>query len=468
MENRFDLVVVGGGPGGYTAAIKAAKLGFRTALIEERELGGTCLNRGCIPTKAMLHAAKLFRQAKEDERFGVLVTGAEVDYGRLLEYRRDTSAQLIQGINQLLKANGVTCFWGRGTLFPKNKVRVTSANSETMLDADHVLLATGSKPKMLPLPGMELPGVLSSDGLFELKERPQSMIIIGGGAIGVEFAEVFSALGSRVTIIEAQPRLLPGMDREISQNLRMILKKRGVELHTGADLLEIRQKGNELTCSFLEKEREETVFAQYVLCSVGRGPNIDGLFSKNVEPAMEQGYVMVDNVFRTSLESVYAIGDLIGGAQLAYTASTQGIAVAERLAGKALSVNVNIVPRCIYTDPEIATVGLSEDEAKNLGISAHVGKFIMGANGKSLIAKAERGFIKVIASAGSKELLGAQLMCPRATDMIGELATAVANRMTVPQLLSTMRAHPTYNEGLGEALEELMGGAIHVVPKHSY
>lgn len=466
MVNQFNLVVIGGGPGGYTAAIKAAKSGFRTALVEGRELGGTCLNRGCIPTKAMLHAAKLFRHVKEGERFGILADGAEVDYGKLLEYRRDTVTQLVQGVEQLLKANGVTCLFGWGTLLSKNRVRITSANGETIIDADNVLLATGSKPKMLPLPGMELPGVLSSDELFELEELPQSLIIIGGGAIGVEFAETFSALGSRVTVLEAQPRLLPGIDREISQNLRMILKKRGVELHTGANLMEIQQDQNGLTCTFLEKEREKAVFARYVLCSVGRGPNTANLFGKGVEPEMERGYVVVDDAFRTSLEGVYAIGDLIGGAQLAHAASAQGATAVECLEGKVPSINVNVVPRCIYTDPEIAAVGLSEDEAKSRGISVHIGKFVMGSNGKSLIARAEHGFIKVVASVGTEELLGAQLMCSRATDMIGELATAVANRMTVPQLLAAMRAHPTYNEGLGEALQELAGGAIHVVPKH--
>lgn len=466
MENQFDLVVIGGGLGGYTATIKAAKLGLRTALVEERDLGGTCLNRGCITTKAMLHVAKLFRQIKESEKFGINVDGAEVDYEKLLKYRRDTTAQLGQGVDHLLRANGVTCFFGRGTLLPERRVRITSANGTAVLKASNVLLATGSKPKMLPFSGMELPNVLDSDGLFELKELPQSLVIIGGGAIGVEFAEVFSALGSKVIILETQPRLLSGMDREISQNLRMILKKRGVELHTEANLLEIQQKENGLTCIFLEKERKETVFAQYVLCSVGRGPNVDGLFSDDLEPKMERDYVVVDDAFRTSLENVYAIGDLIGGVQLAHAASAQGIAVAEHLVGKVPSVNVNIVPRCIYTDPEIAAVGISEDEARNRGISVHIGKYIMGANGKSLIARAERGFIKVITSAETGEVLGAQLMCSRATDMIGELTTAVANRMTISQLLAAMRPHPTYNEGLGEALEELNGGAIHVIPKH--
>ncbi len=272
---------------------------------------------------------------------------------------------------------------------------------------------------------------------------------------------MFSALGAKVTILEAGSRLLPGMDREISQNLRMIFRKRGVELHTDADLMEIRQGESGLVCAFREKGQEETAAAQYILCAVGRTPNTNALFGEGAEPAMEHGHMVVDEAFQTSLEGVYAIGDLIGGAQLAHAASAQGIVVAERLAGKAPSVDVSVVPRCVYVDPEIAAVGLSADEAKDRGISIRVGKFVMGANGKSLIAKAERGFIKVVASEETGEVLGAQLMCSRATDMIGELTVAVCNHLTVPQLLAAMRAHPTYNEGIGETLEELAGGTIH-------
>lgn len=463
MENQFDLVVIGGGPGGYTAAVKAAKLGLRTALVEERELGGTCLNRGCIPTKAMLHAGRLFRQIKEGGQFGIFTAGAEVDYGRLLEYRRDTVSRLVQGIEQLLKANRVTIFSGKGTLFPEKKVRITADDDEMVLTAGNVLLASGSRPRMLSLPGMGLPGVLDSDRLLALKELPQSLAIIGGGAIGVEFAEAFSALGTKVTILEASSRLLPGMDREISQNLRMIFRKRGVELHTDTDLTEIQQGEGGLTCIFQEKGQGKAVSAQYVLCAVGRVPSIDGLFGEGAVPVMENGHVAVDGTFQTSMEGVYAIGDLIGGPQLAHAASAQGIAVVERLTGKEPSVNVDVVPRCVYVDPEVAAVGLTVDEAKERGIAAHVGKYVMGANGKSLISRSERGFIKVVASTETGEVLGAHLMCPRGTDMIGELTVAVSNHLTVPQLLAAVRAHPTYNEGIGEALEELNGGAIHAV-----
>ena len=266
-------------------------------------------------------------------------------------------------------------------------------------------------------------------------------------------------------ILEALPRILPNMDKEISQNLKLILKKRGIDIHTAAAVQGVETEGDQYVCKYIEKEKEQSAISQYVLCAVGRCPNTDGLFSEDATPEMNRGRVVVNEKFETSIPGVYAIGDLIFGAQLAHTASAQGIQVAEQLAGKEVSVDVNVVPGCVYTDPEIASVGITEDEAKEKGIAVKVGKFIMSANGKSLIIKEERGFIKIVAEEESGVIVGAQMMCARATDMISEFVTAVANNMTVSQLLKGMRAHPTYNEGIGEALEELEGGAIHVMPK---
>ena len=266
-------------------------------------------------------------------------------------------------------------------------------------------------------------------------------------------------------ILEALPRILPNMDKEISQNLKLILKKRGIDIHTAAAVQGVEADGDQYICKYVEKEKEQSAASQYVLCAVGRCPNTDGLFAEDATPEMNRGRVVVNEKFETSIPGVYAIGDLIFGAQLAHVASAQGIQVVEQLAGKEVSVDVNVVPGCVYTDPEIASVGITEDEAKEKGIAVKVGKFIMSANGKSLITKEERGFIKIVAEEESGVIVGAQMMCARATDMIGEFVTAVANNMTVSQLLKGMRAHPTYNEGIGEALEELEGGAIHVMPK---
>lgn len=465
MENGYDLIVIGAGPGGYVAAIKAAKLGMRTALIEERRVGGTCLNRGCIPAKAMIHASSLYREMREGSRFGIFADDVRYDYEKILSYKEGTTEKLVQGIEQLLKANGVTLIAGKGTLLGDGRVRAATGEGDVLLEAKHVILAAGSKPLVLPIPGMELPCVLTSDELFQLRDVPESLVVIGGGVISVEFATVFSALGCKVTILEAMPRLVPGMDKEISQNLKLILKKRGIDIHTSAAVQMVEKEGDGCVCRFVEKEKEEAVSAQYVLCAVGRCPNTEGLFGGDVDLQMERGRVVVDEHFRTSMEGVYAIGDLILGAQLAHAASAQGIALVEELAGREVSVDLQAVPGCVYTDPEIASVGLTEDKAKEQEIPVEVGKFIMSANGKSLITQEERGFIKVVAAKETGVILGAQMMCARATDMIGEFVTAVANKMTVPQLLKGMRAHPTYNEGIGEALEELEGGAIHVAPK---
>ena len=387
MEGQFDLIVIGAGPGGYVAAIKAAKLGLKTAVIENREVGGTCLNRGCIPAKAMIHASSIYREMQNSEEIGIFASEVTYDYGRILEYKERTTRQLVQGIEQVLKA------------------------------------------------------------------------------ISVEFATVYAALGTKVTILEAMPRLVPNMDKEISQNLKMILKKRGIEIHTAAAVQSIEQDEDGYLCHYTEKEKEQQAKGAYVLCAVGRCANTDGLLGEDMTLELAGGRVVVDEHFATSMPHVYAIGDLIGGAQLAHAASAQGVAVAERLAGKARSIDVNVIPGCVYTDPEIASAGLTEDEAKEKGIEVETGKFIMSANGRSIITKEERGFIKVVADKESHVILGAQMMCARATDMIGEFVTAITNQMTVSQLLKGMRAHPTYNEGIGEALEELEGGAIHVLPK---
>ena len=459
MSEKFDVVVIGAGPGGYVAAIKSAKLGMKTAVIEEREVGGTCLNRGCIPAKAMIHASTLYREIKEADRFGISASDVTYDFEKILEYKEQTTGQLVQGVEQLLQANGVTRYHGKGTLFEGKKVKITGNEEE------NVILASGSKPLILPIPGMDLPRVLTSDELFKMREVPKSLVIIGGGVISVEFATVYSALGSKVTILEAMPRLVPNMDKEIAQNLKLILKKRGVESHTSAAVQGVHMEGDTCVCTFVEKEKEQTVEAEYVLCAVGRCPNTDGLFAEGAAPDMERGRVLVNDKFESSIPGVYAIGDLIFGVQLAHAASAQGIVVAEKLAGKEPSIDLSIVPGCVYTDPEIASAGMTEDQAKENGIAVKCGKFIMSANGKSIITQEERGFIKVVADEATDKILGAQMMCARATDMIGEFVTAITNGMTVEQMLRGMRSHPTYNEGIGEALEELEGGAVHVVPR---
>ena len=465
MSGKYDVVVIGAGPGGYVAAIKAAKLGLKTAIIEERRAGGTCLNRGCIPAKAMIHASSLYREMQEAERFGISASDVTYDYEKIVAYKEETTDKLVQGVEQLLKANGVDVYDGKGTLLEEKKVRIRKEKEDVVLEGENIILASGSKPLILPIPGMDSERVLTSDALFAMKEAPKSLIIIGGGVISVEFATVYANLGCKITILEAMPKLVPNMDKEISQNLKMILKKRGIDIHTSAAVQGVTTEDGTCTCHHIEKDQEQEVTADYVLCAVGRCPNTDGLFGENVKPDMERGRVLVNANFESSIPGVYAIGDLIFGVQLAHAASAQGIVVAEKLAGKEPSIDLSIVPGCVYTDPEIASAGVTEDQAKENGIAVKCGKFIMSANGKSIITQEERGFIKVVADEATGKILGAQMMCARATDMIGEFVTAITNGLTVEQMLRGMRSHPTYNEGIGEALEELEGGAVHVVPR---
>lgn len=476
MSGKYDVIVIGAGPGGYVAAIKAAKLGLKTAIIEERRAGGTCLNRGCIPAKAMIHASSLYREMQDAERFGVSASDVTYDYGKIVAYKEETTDKLVQGVEQLLKANGVDVYEGKGTLLEEKKVRIQkkaegkedltiTESTVDVIEGENIILASGSKPLILPIPGMDNERVLTSDALFAMKEAPKSLIIIGGGVISVEFATVYANLGCKITILEAMPKLVPNMDKEISQSLKMILKKRGIDIHTSAAVQGVTTEDGTCTCHYIEKDQEQEVTADYVLCAVGRCPNTDGLFGENVKPDMERGRVLVNANFESSIPGVYAIGDLIFGAQLAHAASAQGIVVAEKLAGKEPSIDLSIVPGCVYTDPEIASAGITEDQAKEKKIAVKCGKFIMSANGKSIITQEERGFIKVVAEESTGKILGAQMMCARATDMIGEFVTAITNGLTAEQMLKGMRSHPTYNEGIGEALEELEGGAIHVVPK---
>ena len=420
---------------------------------------------GCIPAKAMIHASSLYREMQEAERFGISASDVTYDYGKIVAYKEETTDKLVQGVEQLLKANGVDVYDGKGTLLEEKKVRIRKEQEDVVLEGENIILASGSKPLILPIPGMDSERVLTSDALFAMKEAPKSLIIIGGGVISVEFATVYANLGCKITILEAMPKLVPNMDKEISQNLKMILKKRGIDIHTSAAVQGVTTEDGTCTCHYIEKDQEQEVTADYVLCAVGRCPNTDGLFGENVKPDMERGRVLVNANFESSIPGVYAIGDLIFGAQLAHAASAQGIVVAEKLAGKEPSIDLSIVPGCVYTDPEIASAGMTEDQAKENGIAVKCGKFIMSANGKSIITQEERGFIKVVADEATGKVLGAQMMCARATDMIGEFVTAITNGLTVEQMLRGMRSHPTYNEGIGEALEELEGGAVHVVPR---
>ena len=465
---EYQLIVIGAGPGGYEAAIRAAQLGLTTALIERRDVGGTCLNRGCIPTKAMLHSAQLYREAANFELFGLHTENTSFDWAKVHQRKNDVVVKLRTGIEQLIKANKIDFFNNSASILGKNDVQLDQGE---VIRGENILIATGSVPARPPIPGLDLPNVVTSDELLDDPHFTQTdslakeILIIGGGVIGVEFARVFSSFGCHVTIVEAMERILPTMDREISQSLNMVLKKRGVSIHTGAMVEKLEQDENGLVCHFTEKGKAQAVPAQQVLVAIGRRPNTQGLFAEGFEVACERGRIVTDENFRTSVDSIYAIGDVTSKIQLAHMASAQGICAVHTIAGQKPPIDLRYVPGCIYTDPEIASVGITEDEAKQQGIPVKKGKFLMTGNGRSLIDEQERGFIKVLAHQETDVILGAQLMCSRATDIVAELATAIVNGLTCAQLAGVIRPHPTFCEGVTEAVEDVHAMAIHLAPK---
>ncbi len=453
----YQLIVIGAGPGGYTAALQAAKRGLRTAVVERREVGGTCLNRGCIPTKTLLHASQVYFDAKHSAPIGVHVGEISVDLGEMFAYKRKVSAQLREGIETLLAKAKVDVLAGTAVISAPGTVVVTGTDGEsTTYTADHILAATGSVPLCPPIPGLDLPGVLTSDQLLEgTDELYDSIVIMGGGVIGVEFATFYNNLGCQVTLVEGASRLLPTMDKELGQNLGQLLKKRGVEVLTSAMVQRVEQGENGLVVTVEQKGKEKQVAGQVVLCAIGRVPAWEGLFAPELTPEQVGKRLKVDETYQTSIPTVYAIGDLSAEIPLAHVASAQAVACVNLLCGEDVQTDLNVVPSCIYSSPEIAVVGLTEAEAKEQGIAAVTGKCIMFRNARTMIEDPGRCFMKLVADKESHEILGAQLMCQHASDMISQISEAMVNHLTAEQMLRTMRPHPSFEEAMVEALEAL-------------
>ena len=439
----YELIVIGGGPGGCAAALRAAQGGLSVALFEPRQVGGTCLNRGCVPTKALLHGA-----------------GPGCDWPALAPEVERVVSTLRAGQEKQLRAAGVELIPYRAVVTGPHTVEAGGAAYE----AAHILVAAGSEPALPPIPGLDTPGVVTSDELLADGRLYPRLTIVGGGVIGMEFACLCSALGTEVTVIEAMDRILPTLDRELGQNLAMLLKKRGVRVHTGAVVERVERQGEALTCTFTAKGKAETAQSDAVLVATGRRPNTAGLFSPRLEDALglDRGGIPVNLHFSTRVAGICAIGDVVkGNIQLAHVASAQGINAVSRMAGLRPPMRLEAVPACVYTDPEIACVGSTEAECKENGIPYKTGKYLMSGNGRTIIARGERGFIKVVYHAESGAVLGAQLMCERATDLIGEFTLAVAEGRTVERMAQLIRPHPTFGEGISEAAESCLGLAIH-------
>ena len=454
----YQLIVIGAGPGGYTAALRAAKLGLHTAIVERREVGGTCLNRGCIPTKTLLHASQVYSDAAEGARMGVHAGNISYDMGEIFAYKRSVSDKLRQGIHALLKGAKVDVVEGTAQITAPGEVTLTAPDGAAVqYTAERILAATGSVNVRPPIPGLELPGVMTSDELLEGTDKPfESLVIIGGGVIGVEFATFYSNLGCRVTLVEGMANLLPMMDRELGQNLAQILKKKGVEVLTSAMVQSLEPAEGGLCVHLRQKDKDVAVTGEKVLCAIGRRAYFDGLFAPEMMPSLNGKRLLVDENYQTSIPGVYAIGDASSAVQLAHVAAAQGTDCVERMCGSKGTTDLRVIPSCIYSAPEIAVVGLTEAEAKEQGIPAVSGKCTLFSNARTIIEDPGRCFMKLVGRTDTREVIGAQLMCQHASDMISQISTAMVNHLTAEQLLSVMRPHPSFEEAMAEAVENLI------------
>ena len=455
---KFDAVVVGGGPGGYECAIRLSQNGLKTALVEEAELGGTCLNRGCIPTKTLLHSADIYHDAKNGAPFGVNVGELTFDYAKIIERKNTVAKQLSNGVAFLEKNHGVTVFASHATLADRNTVEL--ANGET-LQCDHLIVATGSSPARIPIPGVDLPGVVDSTGLLNMTTCPKHIIIVGGGVIGVEFATFFYRLGVPVTIVEMLDRVLGPLDKDITDFVEAELKRCGVELVLGVRVESI-EAGLKVNYAAVKDGAKGSVEGDVVLMAGGRAPNTKGIGLEKLGVRMDRkGFVEIDGLCRTNVPGVYAIGDINGKMQLAHVASAQGLLVADHIAGKPCKqLNYNRIPSCVYCNPETAMVGLTEEQARATGREIGTGTFNLSGNGKALTMGENKGLVKFVYDKATDEILGFHVIGPRATDLAAEVAAVMECEGTVAEIGRTVHPHPTVSEVVMEAAHVCHGSCV--------
>ncbi len=441
---RFDLIVIGAGPGGYNAALQAAKLGKKVALFEEDKVGGTCLNRGCIPTKTLLRSARIYEEAKNSVSCGICAESVTYDMEQLHENMDTVITTLRGGIDTMLNKQKVVVIPERAKVLSPNTVEAAG----TLYETEKILLAMGSKSLIPSIPGIESEGIHTVEYFLEQPVDTKSLIIVGGGVVGVEIAQVYQRLGCKVTIIEGMQRLLPNLDREIGQSLAMNYKKRGINVITNGMVSSFETTENGVICHYTDKKKEILQEeAEKILISIGRRANTEGVIADAIDLQMSRGFIPVDENCETVVKGIYAIGDIVlGSTQLAHAAEAQGANAVQAMFGKKNHKNMKYIPACVFTDPEIATVGLSADEAKQKDIAAYTVKKLTSSNGRSLIEEADRGFVKLTIEKETDKLLGAVLMCTHAGEMIGGLTIAIANGVTLEELESTIFPHPTISE----------------------
>ena len=469
MAEQFDVTIIGSGPGGYVAAIRGAQMGLKVALVEKEDgerLGGTCGLRGCIPTKALLNAAHLYQKAGHFEDFGLSVDNLSYDWSKVQDYKSGVVSKNSAGVSYLMKKNKVKVFNGFGKIAGKGKVSVdlNGGGTET-IDTKNIIIATGSVVR--PIPGFETDGkqIVNSDHILELEEVPKSMVVIGSGAVGVEFASVYARFGCETTVVELMDRIVPIEDKDVSKQLERSFKKQKIKVMTGVKLDTMKKLKNSVKLSGKDsRDKDVNLEAEMVLVAIGRMPYLDKLGLENTKVKItEKGVVDVNEYCETAEPGVFAIGDVIGTAWLAHLASKEGILVVEKLAGKTVEpINHNLVPNCTYCDPEVASVGMTEEKAKEAGYDVKVGKFPFSASGKARILGETDGFIKIVSEKKYDEVLGVHIIGPHATELLAEACVAMALETTADELGRTIHAHPTVSESMMEAAEGVHDLTIHM------
>lgn len=466
----FDVAVLGAGPGGYVAAIRAAQLGLKVALIERDQLGGICLNWGCIPTKVLLRNAEIVELVKEGEAYGILCDNLRVDYAKAYKRSREVSHRLVKGVEFLMKKNDIKVFVGEGTVTGPHSILVEHRDEERTVTANHLIVATGAKPLVLPFLQPDGRRVFTYRQLLEVQTAPKRMVVIGSGAIGMEFAYVFHAYGTEVTVLEALPRIMPLEDEEISAEITRSFNRRGIKTIAGAKVTDATVGSDGVEVFYDDGKGKQSVKADWVLVAVSVTPNTSGIGLDKVGVKLTPaGYVEVDDHMATNVPSIYAIGDITGKLRLAHVAQAQGVVAAESIAasvgkyhGHIARLDYDAMPRCTYTVPQVASMGLSEAQAKEKGYEVKVGKFPLRANGKSLALNNTEGFIKIVADAKYGEILGVHCIGPDVTELLPEFVLAKNAELTPEEIARSVHAHPTLSESLMEAAEGVAGLAIHI------
>jgi len=463
MMIQADIAILGGGPGGYVAALRAAQLGAQVTLIEEKAIGGVCLNVGCIPTKALLRSAEVYRAFRQAEAFGLRVEGNVMPHWPAIQARKESIVQqLVQGVEKLLHRAGVHVVQGRGRFVGPRTLEVMTADGTQRVEARHVVIATGSRPVRLPLPGIDLPGVIDSSGALALETLPKQLLIIGGGAVGVEFADIFNAFGVKVTVVEMLDRLLPQMDADLGPALAWTLGQRGVQFYLRSRVTRVDAVGDGLRTTIATPDGEVDIEANRVLVAVGRRPNAEDLGLEAAGVRFDKAGISVDAQMQTNVPGIAAVGDVTGGPLLAHVAMRGGEVAVENALGHTATLDLKTIPWCVYTDPEVASVGLTEAQAREEGYDVRVGRFPLNASGKALTYGETDGFVKVVSEARFGEVLGLHVVASHASDLIHEGGLALALEATLDELVTTVHGHPTLSEAVREAALEVHGEALHL------